>query len=52
MVPTAGPLSGTPATAGATPVSGPRAPMVDGRGRVARKLRISLTDRCNFACLF
>jgi GTP 3',8-cyclase len=27
-------------------------PLVDGRGRVARKVRISLTDRCNFACLF
>lgn len=27
-------------------------PLVDGRGRVARKLRISVTDRCNFACLF
>jgi cyclic pyranopterin phosphate synthase len=24
----------------------------DARGRVARKLRISVTDRCNFACLF
>ncbi|MDE1820198.1 MAG: GTP 3',8-cyclase MoaA [Euryarchaeota archaeon] len=29
-----------------------RAPLVDRRGRVARKVRISLTDRCNFACLF
>ena len=27
-------------------------PLVDGKGRVARKLRISVTDRCNFACLF
>ena len=26
--------------------------LVDGRGRVATKLRISVTDRCNFACLF
>jgi cyclic pyranopterin phosphate synthase len=26
--------------------------LVDGRGRVAKKLRISVTDRCNFACLF
>ncbi len=24
----------------------------DSRGRVARKVRISVTDRCNFACLF
>lgn len=24
----------------------------DARGRVAKKLRISVTDRCNFACLF
>ncbi len=24
----------------------------DSKGRVARKLRISVTDRCNFACLF
>jgi GTP 3',8-cyclase len=29
-----------------------RAPLVDGKGRVARKLRVSLTDRCNFSCLF
>lgn len=27
-------------------------PLVDSRGRVARKVRISLTDRCNFTCLF
>jgi cyclic pyranopterin phosphate synthase len=27
-------------------------PLVDGKGRVAKKLRISVTDRCNFACLF
>src|SRR5437773_4467094 len=26
--------------------------LVDGKGRIARKLRISVTDRCNFACLF
>jgi GTP 3',8-cyclase len=26
--------------------------LVDRKGRVARKLRISVTDRCNFACLF
>jgi cyclic pyranopterin phosphate synthase len=26
--------------------------ITDSRGRVARKLRISVTDRCNFACLF
>ncbi len=26
--------------------------LIDGRGRVAKKLRISVTDRCNFACLF
>lgn len=26
--------------------------LVDTKGRVAAKLRISLTDRCNFACLF
>lgn len=26
--------------------------LTDGRGRVATKLRISVTDRCNFACLF
>jgi GTP 3',8-cyclase len=24
----------------------------DRKGRVARKLRVSVTDRCNFACLF
>jgi len=24
----------------------------DGKGRIARKLRVSVTDRCNFACLF
>jgi len=28
------------------------AKLVDGKGRIARKLRISVTDRCNFACLF
>jgi len=27
-------------------------PLVDSKGRVARKLRISVTDRCNFGCLF
>lgn len=26
--------------------------LVDTKGRVAKKLRISVTDRCNFACLF
>lgn len=26
--------------------------LVDGKGRIARKLRISVTDKCNFACLF
>jgi len=26
--------------------------LVDGKGRIATKLRISVTDRCNFACLF
>ncbi len=26
--------------------------LVDQRGRIARKLRISVTDRCNFSCLF
>jgi cyclic pyranopterin phosphate synthase len=26
--------------------------LIDRKGRVARKLRISVTDRCNFACLF
>ncbi len=26
--------------------------LLDRKGRVARKLRISVTDRCNFACLF
>ncbi|MDG6989121.1 MAG: GTP 3',8-cyclase MoaA [Nitrososphaerota archaeon] len=26
--------------------------LVDSKGRVAKKLRISVTDRCNFACLF
>ena len=35
-----------------TTFSAPAAPLVDGRGRVAKKLRISVTDRCNFACLF
>ena len=29
-----------------------RKKLVDGKGRVATKLRISVTDRCNFACLF
>ena len=26
--------------------------LIDRKGRVAKKLRISVTDRCNFACLF
>jgi cyclic pyranopterin phosphate synthase len=26
--------------------------LVDKKGRIGRKLRISVTDRCNFACLF
>jgi cyclic pyranopterin phosphate synthase len=26
--------------------------LVDTKGRIAKKLRISVTDRCNFACLF
>ncbi|MDG7029726.1 MAG: radical SAM protein, partial [Nitrososphaerota archaeon] len=26
--------------------------LIDGKGRTAKKLRISVTDRCNFACLF
>jgi len=26
--------------------------LVDGKGRIARKLRISVTDKCNFGCLF
>ena len=29
-----------------------RGPLVDARGRVKRKLRISLTDRCNFRCRY
>lgn len=29
-----------------------RSSLVDGKGRVAKKLRVSVTDRCNFACLF
>ncbi len=36
----------------ASPLTSLRAPLIDTRGRVARKLRVSLTDRCNFACLF
>ena len=26
--------------------------LLDGKGRIARKLRISVTDKCNFSCLF
>jgi GTP 3',8-cyclase len=26
--------------------------LIDGQGRVATKLRVSVTDRCNYACLF
>ncbi len=33
-------------------VEGHERKLVDRKGRVARKLRISVTDRCNFACLF
>lgn len=35
-----------------TEASIPRPGLVDTKGRVATKLRISVTDRCNFACLF
>jgi GTP 3',8-cyclase len=30
----------------------PNRRLVDRKGRIAKKLRISVTDRCNFACLF
>lgn len=30
----------------------PPGKLVDRKGRIAKKLRISVTDRCNFACLF
>jgi GTP 3',8-cyclase len=30
----------------------PERKLLDRKGRVAKKLRISVTDRCNFACLF
>ena len=30
----------------------PGASLIDAKGRTGRKLRISVTDRCNFACLF
>lgn len=43
-------LVGTDRPASAT--TGHTGPLVDSKGRVARKVRISLTDRCNFACLF
>ena len=33
-------------------IPAPGLPLVDGKGRVAKKLRISVTDRCNFGCLF
>ncbi len=39
-------VSGTVAPADA------RAPLQDARGRTKRKLRISLTDRCNFRCVY
>jgi len=29
-----------------------RAPLADGQGRVARSLRLSVTDRCNLRCLY
>jgi GTP 3',8-cyclase len=32
--------------------SNPRPPLVDGFGRVASDLRISVTDRCNFRCRY
>jgi len=32
--------------------SRPNRKLLDRKGRVAKKLRISVTDRCNFACLF
>jgi cyclic pyranopterin phosphate synthase len=30
----------------------PNKPLVDGFGRVARKLRLSVTDRCNMQCIY
>ena len=27
-------------------------PLIDSQGRVLRDLRVSLTDRCNFRCLY
>src|SRR5688572_29278356 len=33
-------------------VSRPAGPMVDPRGRALRDLRISVTDRCNFRCIY
>ena len=39
----------SPLLPGAAPQSGP---LRDRRGRVARKLRLSLTDRCHFSCVF
>src|SRR5919198_1443318 len=38
-----------PADAGPHPVTGP---LVDMFGRIADDLRISVTDRCNFRCVF
>jgi len=37
---------------GSDPVAPRRAPLVDGHGRVKRKLRLSVTDRCNFRCRY
>ncbi len=34
------------------PLSQTSRKLLDRKGRVAKKLRISVTDRCNFACLF
>lgn len=35
-----------------TPARGPAAPVADRRGRQLRDLRISVTDRCNFRCVY
>ncbi len=42
---------GEPASA-TRPLSSPGAALVDSYGRVARKLRIQVTDRCNYSCDF
>src|SRR3989442_5903932 len=48
-------VSLSPGMVGVPPAPGPVRPsslLVDSHGRILRDLRVSITDRCNFRCLY